>query len=304
MTLPNFLIIGAAKAGTTSLYHYLKQHPQVFMCPVKEPIFFALEGSKARFHGPGDQETVDGYSVTSYQDYCALFQNVSSETAIGEASTLYLYDNSSDTIKRLQHYVPDVKLISVLREPVERAYSHFLYMVGKHSEPLNDFPQALAEEEWRSRDNWWPAWHYKKMGFYYAQLKPFFDAFEPSQMAVYLYEDLVTDPSQLMRSLFEFLGVDETFNPDMGIHHNIISGKPKNKLLNDFLTKPNLVRTGLQPLLPCGWSKKIAAKIRAQNLSKPPLPLEVRKQLAPSYREDILKLQDLIERDLSHWLEY
>ena len=129
MTMPNFLIIGAMRAGTTSLYHYLKQHPQVYMSPVKEPRFFALEGEKPDPGRPTDERLMN-HSITDIEAYRALFQAVSKETAIGEASPLYLY--SPKAPERIRHYIPDAKLIAVLRDPVERAYSHFLdiFMTG------------------------------------------------------------------------------------------------------------------------------------------------------------------------------
>ena len=170
VALPNFLIIGAAKAGTTSLYRYLEQHPEVYMSPVKEPKFFALGGERLDYRGPGDEARMRGASVTSLEDYRELFRGVSTETAVGEASTLYLY--SERAAARIKHHVPDVKLIAVLRNPVDRAYSDFLHLVRDGIEPLTDFPQALEAEESRIRSRWAPMWHYRRRGFYHPQLKP------------------------------------------------------------------------------------------------------------------------------------
>jgi hypothetical protein len=271
------------------------------MSPVKEPKFFALECQDLDFGGPGDQERMERGSITSFQNYCELFHAVSSESAIGEASTLYLY-HSERSIERIRHYVPDVKIIAILRDPVDRAYSNFLHMIRNGVEPLNDFSHALGEEGTRIKNNWMPFWHYQNRGFYYAQLKPFFEAFDRCQIAVFLYEDLTTGSDCLMRNIFKFLSVDEQFVPDTGSIYNI-SGVPKNKVLHDFLMKPNPIKIGLKQILPRTLSKLIANKIRVQNLTKPPLPPEVRKELVSTYKGDILKLQDLIGRDLSKWLE-
>lgn len=133
MTLPNFLVIGAHKAGTTALYNYLKQHPQVYMSPAKEPRFFALEGKNLKFLGP-KKDPGNRCRFTTLEAYRELFQGVSSEVAIGEASTLYLY--SQEAPKRIQHYIPDAKLIAILRNPIKRAYSNFVHAMQDDREVL------------------------------------------------------------------------------------------------------------------------------------------------------------------------
>ena len=140
MTLPNFLIIGAMKSGTTSLYHYLKQHPQIYMSSIKEPNFFALEGSNLDFNGAEGKEQIQRLikreSIINIEEYRALFRRAAHETAIGEASPMYLY--SPEAPYRIRYYVPEAKLITILRNPVERAYSAFLYMTRDGREPLGE----------------------------------------------------------------------------------------------------------------------------------------------------------------------
>lgn len=305
MTMPNFLVIGAAKAGTTALYHYLNQHPEIYMSPVKETNFFALEGEELNFCGPGDQAVLRRSkivsSVTSIEEYRGLFGRVSGEKAIGEASPLYLY--SPKAPERIRHYIPEAKLIAVLRNPVERAYSNFLMMIRYGSrEPITDFSRALQEEERRIKDNWEHTWHYKRMGFYHAQLKRYFDTFDRDQIRVYLYEDLTDKSDGVLQHIFRFLDVDDTFSPDMSSRHNV-SGIPKNKALHDFLRKKHPIKSILKPLTPEGLRQRIITSLQNRNLEKPPLSPEVRRQLVEAYREDILKLQDLIQRDLTKWLE-
>jgi DNA-binding TFAR19-related protein (PDSD5 family) len=299
MTMPNFLIIGAAKAGTTSLYHYLKQHPQVYLSPMKEPKFFALEGQDLDFGGPGGQEILRRSSVIDLAAYQRLFAGVSKERAVGEASTLYLY--SAEAPKRIKHYIPDAKLVAILRNPVERAYSNYLYMVRKGEELSRDFREALGEEEKRIHDNWMPTWHYQRRGLYFAQLKRYYDLFDAGQIKVYLYEDLSTDAAGLLKDMFQFLDVDETFLPKMSTKYNI-SGVPKNKALHNFLLKPHLIKSVLRPLLSASWRKRLSMSLSNRNLVRPTLPEEVRKQLLEIYRDDILRLEVLLARDLSKWL--
>lgn len=307
MTLPNFLIIGAQKAGTTALYYYLKQHPHIYMSPEKEPHFFALEGESIDFRGPRDNEILKDIAVTELEDYRQLFKNVSDESAVGEATAVYLY--SPKACERIRHYVPKAKLIAILRNPAERAYSSFLHMVRDGREPLEDFGRALQEEETRIRDNWGPIWHYKQAGFYYGQLKRYFDEFAREQIRIYLYEDLKGDPDGTLRDIFQFLEVDDAFAPDMSGRYNV-AGVPKNRslhTLHEFLIKSHPLKSALKPLVPKNLRrqavKRVVNGIRNRNLVKPSFPPEIREQLLADYREDVLKLEHLIQRDLSGWLK-
>jgi sulfotransferase family protein len=311
MTMPNFLIIGAAKSGTTSLYHYLKQHPQVYMSPNKEPDFFALEGRKLNFDGPDGKEATNRRirrgCATNIEEYRTLFRGVSDETAIGEASTWYLY--SAQAPGRIKVHIPKAKLIAVLRNPVERAYSAFLYLRLRDQEPLSEFSQALQAEQIRKSNNWDWWWYYKDIGFYYVQLKRYFDTFGQDQIRVYLYEDLKAEPLRVVQSVFRFVGVDNKFVPDFSRRYNP-SGVPKDNPLAELAHKPhNPVKTILRPLLPAGLRWRLSTSLLYTRLKNwtvtkpPPLPPEIRGELTDLYREDVLKLQDLIGRDLSVWLK-
>ena len=159
-------------------------------------------------------------------------------------------------------------------------------------------------EEGRIQDNWGPLWHYKRKGFYYAQVKRYLDTFGRDQFRVWLYEDLRAEPLDVLREVLEFLEVDDTFVPDMSIEHNT-SGLPRNKALYRAAKKltarnPVLKLAILERCLPAGPRRYVKRRIFVQ---PPPFPAEIREQLLDSYREDILRLQDLIGRDLSPWLE-
>ncbi len=293
MTMPNFLIIGAAKAGTTALYHYLKEHPEIYMAPQKEPKFFALEGEKLNFRGPGDQNNINKSTITDIESYRELFQGASNQKVIGEASPLYLY--SPKAPERIRHYIPDTKLIAILRDPVERAYSGYLMHISEGRETARDFAEALREEEMRIRNNW--GWgHYASVGFYHSQLKRYFDNFNHHQIRVYLYEDLKTNSISLLQDIFNFLNVEESFVPDISIRHNI-TGIPKNTILQTLIQSLKPLNPVFKLVLPAN----LRQNIKTQILVKPQLPPEIRKQLIEVYREDILKLEELIQRDLSKW---
>lgn len=314
MTMPNFLIIGAPKSGTTSIFSYLKQHPQIYTSPVKEPAFFAFEGMKldgsvgpfaeGLKNRPSDslkwyQERVS-VAITNLEEYRGLFKEVSDEKAIGEASPGYMYFSQSP--ERIHHYVSDVKLIAILRNPADRAYSSLVHRAQYGLDSKADFSKILKKEDYNIDDEWWGFHHEIRTGFYYKQLKRYYERFSPSQIRVYLYENLETSALSLMQDIFSFLEVDEKFVPNVSKKY-LISAIPKNKLWHRFLTKPNPIKGLAKKLLPEKFRQSLGKSLIEQNMGKPPKPPEVRRQLLDIYREDITQLQELIGQDLSHWLE-
>ena len=298
MVKPNFILIGAGKAGTTAIYEYLRQHPQVYMSPVKEPNYFAFMGEKVAFKGPGEDRMINASSITDAKTYYHLFDQVINELAIGEASQWYLY--SDKAAARIKNALPEAKLIAILRDPVKRAYSDYLHFVRDEREPIDDFVSAIKAEQSRI-DSHWGFGHYVRRGLYYEQVKRYFDRFERQQIKIHLNEDLKADSLGLMQTIFEFLGIDDTFVPDTSFRPNV-SGIPKNKLLHRFLGKSNPIRMLIEPLAPDSLRKAMIT-FKGKNLSQPPLTDEVRQQLIPLFREDVLRLQNLIQRDLSSWLK-
>ncbi|MCP4420171.1 MAG: sulfotransferase [Chloroflexi bacterium] len=301
MTLPNFLIIGAAKSGTTSLYHYLGQHPQVYT-NVKEPSYFALAGQQVQYAGPGAQDGFVRRITTNRADYEALFASVTNEKAYGEASVLYLYSPEAPIC--IKETIPDVKLIAILRNPVERAFSGYLHMLRDGREPLTSFADALAAEDGRVAANWEHQWHYTRLGFYHMQLKRYYDLFPAAQIAVYTYDELKTSPAKLMQQVFRFLDVDDTYMPDFSIRHNV-SGTPKSKALNNFFIRPNRLKDMVRPLLPRAFRRYVGMRAKQYNLTtdKPEMNPETYAYLTQLYRDEILALKALINKDLPYWLK-
>lgn len=295
--MPNFIILGAAKSGTTALYHYLKQHPQIYLSPIKETEFFAFEGEELNFQGPKDLPRL---SITTLEDYQAQFKDVGDETAIGEASPVYLY--SSKAPERIHNYLPDAKLIVILRDPIERAYSQFLMFIRDGREPLQNFMQAVDEEDTRIAQNWAWGWHYLQLGLYHQQLKRYFERYPQEKIKIYLYEELKSNSAGVLKDIFDYLEVDDTFIPNTSVKHNI-SGIPQNKLIQSWLYEKNIIKKIVKPFLPEKLRKDIFIKLKKkQTLRKPELSSEVRQPLLPFFQEDILRLQELIGKDLSGWL--
>jgi hypothetical protein len=292
MTMPNFLIIGAMKSGTTALYYYLEQHPEIYMSPVKEPNFFSSQ----------EQENAAG-AVTHIGTYQHLFRGVSREKVIGEASHSYLYEPRAAA--EIRRYVPEAKLIAILRNPIDRAYSHFLHMVRSGTEPLGDFAQALREDVVGIR-NERTFQDYIGRGLYYNQLKRYFGTFPRQQVRVYLYEDMSGAPISTVQDAFQFLKVDDSFVPDVSLRRNV-SGYPRYKTLDGLLRSQSRIKHAAKIYLPARMRWRLSKAfddLKTRNLVEPPpVQSEVRRQLIRVYREDILKVQELIHRDLSAWLE-
>lgn len=299
MVLPNFLIIGAAKSGTTSLYYYLNQHPEIYMSTLKEPHFFSFEGERLSFRRAENQpDPINQKAITNLDQYAQLFNGVTTEKRIGEASPSYLH--TPKAADRIKFYIPEAKLIAILRHPAERAYSAFMgqYLYGVQSgEPyLKDFSEAINSEEKFIQENWTPIFFYKKLGFYYEQLSYYYQLFPKDQIHICLNEDLQRNSQKILENIFQYLEVDEQFIPNTS---QVVgaSGVPKNKFLYR-LAKKSMIKSILKPLMPAG----IGQRLEKNMLSKPKMSPETRRKLVDLYRDDVLKLQDLIQRDLSHWL--
>ena len=301
MTLPNFLIIGAAKSGTTALYRYLKQHPDIFMSSRKEPHFFSYTNDTKLTNGPGDYIRT---AVTDFAQYQMLFQKAKNEKAIGEASPTYIY--VPGTAQKIQTTLPSVKIIAILRNPADRAFSAYMHLIRDGFETISDFELALSKEQERIADNWGPIWHYTKAGFYFEQLLPYYRLFEKQQLKIIIYDDFQQDPLKVMRNLFSFLDVDNSFTPDMSAKPNV-SGIPKNKNLQkmmDFLfNQNNPIRDISRKVFSEDIRWRVTSGLRNKNLNQPAIPYKLRKYLIEIFQDDIIRLQKLIDYDLSKWLK-
>lgn len=299
--LPNFLVLGTAKAATSSLYVYLKQHPDIYLSPITELNFFAHEGRDLNFRGPGDLEYIWSDSlVATYEDYRKQFASTNGKTAVGEVSTHNLYSVQAPAL--IKRYIPNVKMIAMLRHPAERAFSAFSHMVRDGREETSDFAAALAREPARIRDNWEPLWHYKSMGFYGAQLSRYLDLFDRDKIRVYLYDDFMARPLEVMQDIYRFIGVDAAFIPDMSDKYNV-STMPRNRQLQDMMMGKSYVRSALRSLVPESARSRLRDFILQHNTKRLKLSPDTRRQLTNDYGDDIGLLGRLLGSDLSHWLK-
>jgi hypothetical protein len=293
--LPNFLVVGAQKAATTSLHRYLSQHPQIFMSTNKEPGYLIYDGTEQPLNGIGDREV--SRFVSDKGSYLALFNEVREELAIGEASTAYLHRYMA-AIPNIDTHLCNVKIIMVLRHPAERAYSAYYYLRRQLREPLSFEDGLLAEKE-RIANNWGFIWHYCSVGFYYEQVRAYLEHF--GDVKVCLYDDFRKDPKSFVVSIFDFLEVDTAFMPDMTTRYNV-SGIPRSTRLQRFIRWPSKrVRKIAKTILPESLGRRPWNALKKHNMTRPPMKQETREKLCGMYKEDIDKLQDLIGVDLTHW---
>ena len=284
------------KAATTSLYTYLKQHPDVFMTHIKEPMFFNNLNQENNFVLKGRKPK----KINTFKEYYALFNFAKNEKAIGEASPAYL--NNDKCAALINQYLPEIKIIAILRQPIIRAYSNYLHAKRSDREPIDNFEAALDAEEIRIKNNWSPLYHYKTKGFYYKQLKKYYDLFPQKQIKIILFQDIIENPERITKEVFDFLEVDNTFIPDTSKKANV-SGKPKGLAgwlvmkLRKYNFIPNIEFSKYLP-------KIVVSFILKTIYSKPKeLNKETMKKLTRMhYKKDIKDLEKLIERDLSHWL--
>jgi hypothetical protein len=276
------------------------------MSPVKETNFFAFEGEEPNFIGVKLNENSQIYQArfkTDIKSYCKQFQKVSSEIAIGETCPSYLY--MPKAAERIKSYIPDTKLIAILRDPIDRAYSNFLHHLRYQAEDSEDFSKAIEAENWRIENNWWWGFHYVNAGFYFEQIKRYFNLFEANQIKVYLYEDLKANPVKVMQDIYGFLNVDTTFIPNVSKKHNVTK-IPRNRTLHKLLTKSNLITSNLTQFCSARQVERIATNLPIFSniyFFKPQLSPQIRQELIEVYRDDILQLEKLIKIDLSKWLK-
>lgn len=282
--LPHFLVIGAAKSGTTALHQYLSEHPQIFMS-AKEARFFAYDdGPEARA-----REKAFGanhFWVKTLEEYQALFAAARPGQIRGEAAPIYL--ESAFAPQRIRELVPDVKLVACLRNPIDRAYSGYMMQVRAGRE-LRDAKDALAEDA-----------HSVRASFYADQVARYFEIFPHERIRLYLFDDFQRDNQRVMSDIFSFVEVDQTFTPDLSRKHNV-GAFPRSRLFNAALDN-RFTRDMAGRMMP-KWVRRLGRQAKERNLGAiPKMPPELRVRLTAIFRDDILRLEQIANLDLSHWL--
>lgn len=295
--LPDFLIVGAARSATTSLYYYLKTYDEIYMPLRKEPWFFSYVNKPPDYSSPGAYEVVHRLG-----DYIDLFKASRSDQIIGEASPSYLFTHGR-TITNIKDVYGELyeklKIIIILRNPVDRAYSHFMLHKRGYREPL-DFEKAIAPEtiSVRLRDNWDIFYDYVGCGFYYAQVKAYLDEFP--EVKVVLYDDLAGESGNVLRDLCGFLGVNFRDDVKLGTYNK--SGVPRIGFLNALINRSSLIQGFLMAVIPQPVRMRMKHKVNKLNMKPVGMSLKQKDYLSSAFGKDIENLSRLLNRDLSNWL--
>ncbi len=202
---PDFLIVGAPKAGTTALHAALAQHPEVFMSRPKEPKYWLCDGAPPpAWRGPGDAHSQQEW-IWRHDQYAALFSGAHPDAVRGESTPFYLWSRSAH--RRFGESLPDVRLIAVVRDPVDRAYSNWMHLWCDGLEPIADFETAFNRQDDRVRAGWAPFWRYRELGMYGEQLAHLHQFVDPERILVLRYRDIVDDPPAAVDRACRFLGI-------------------------------------------------------------------------------------------------
>lgn len=308
---PGFFIVGAAKSGTTSLYNYLRQHTEVYFSPIKEPNFFSDDIDISKFSAIYKRNTfldtqkyfsnkvLEDLSITFVRDdddYERLFELGNESKIRGEASTSYLY--SKNAAKNIYNYNSQSKIIVILRNPIERAFSHYKMALRSGHTKLN-FKDAIEKDLNTKSKGWGISELFIDLGLYYDQLKRYYEVFPKEQIKVFLFTDFKDSVDSVLQDCFEFLGVSNIQIKDKSIYNPAKS--PKHGRLNYYVTRVGL-KNVLKKLIPESGINTIKKALFRSDISK--LSERDFKFLINVYEDDIKKTANIINRDLSSWLRY
>jgi hypothetical protein len=311
MEYPHFFIAGTVKGGTTSLFNYLSEHPQIYMSPIKEPHYFSTDIDSSRFRpqyrkmvdfnieellkDANRMKSINAVFIRRQEHYMKLFENALPYQILGEASTSYMIsDTAAYNIYKVQ---PSAKIIMMLRNPVMRAYSHYLMnyrsgtVKGTFSEELKKDIDALPK-------GWGISRQYLEHGLYYSQVKRYFDLFPRENIHIIINEEMSGNTGKAVQDTFHFLGVDINFKPDISIRYN--SAHASTSLISSIIFGRKPVRAFLNTIIPSALKEKLYNKLTT-NRKFPQLDGETYEYLQKFYSEDIKKLSQLTGIDFSIW---
>lgn len=294
---PDFFIVGAPRTGTTFMFDYLGQHPQVFVPATKEPQFFATDLDSGN--------DVDAVTFMRDRDeYLALFRGARPDQLTGEASTWYLYSRAAAANIRAANL--DARIIAMLRDPVQMLYSLHGRRVYAGSEDINDFGAALAAEEDRRRGARIPAnarnvkaFFYRDVGRYSEQVKRYVDTFGRQRVHIVIFEDFVADPAATYRSVLEFLGVDPDFEPRLDVVN--AGASRRSQRLHRLLFAPRMIRLARR-IVPTPVRSTVGRaldRVNSRPQRRAPLDPDVAARLRAELLPDIERLGSMIGRDLA-----
>jgi len=303
--VPGFLVVGAPKAGTSSLYQYLQEHPEIYLPKQKELHYWSSEALSENTLGPGDQAALPNV-VTTWRDYCRRYEAATLEKQLGDVSPSYLYFYNR-VIPELKRKLPAVKIIIILRDPIERACSNYLHQQRLTYETLS-FTEALDCEVNRAAEGYSDFWRYTGHSCYFAACEAYVRAFGLANVHFITFEELRNSPADVMTNVFSFLGVDETCLPDNLDSAYNSGGRYKASLLMRFFMRPNRLKSYFHGRL----SEKSIQAYRSlklkftavRSLPIPEIPSELRAKLSRIFKDDVEALSANYNVNVKLWSRF
>ena len=285
----DFFIVGAPKAGTTSLYHYLNEHPQVVMSSQKEPDYFSDNAihEQGMYYGKNRVNTLDKYESLFAQKESVVY---------GEGSVSYLfYDNVAEDIKK---YNPNAKIIIMLRNPIERAFSHYLmdYRLGL----VSDSFENIITKKSKHKNAHLFYQQYIEVSKYATQIQRYLDFFEKDSILFIDYDDFKKNVSETVDLTYNFLNISAEFSADINTKYNTFT-MPKNKVIR-FIYSFVFLRKILTFLFPIYFVRNIRGFLFKVD-EKPELLKETRSLLRKIFNDDIRKMEEVLGNDYSKWIQ-
>lgn len=298
--LPDFVVAGAARAGSTAVVESLRRRPDVFITQPKEPHYLALGDVGPVFTGPGDDTTINRVIVSDRRDYEQLFAGAPEGALTGEGSvsTLYHYETAA---RRLLELNPGARVVIVLREPVSRAYSSHQYLVNRGFEPVVDFREAVALEGDRIAQGWHHLWHYTAMSRYADAVDHFLRALPDGAVRTWWHDDLIAHEERTLAEMHTFLGLPPAA-AELSAGRVNASGTPRRPWLQSGMqvaARSATLRRAVKSVVPF----ELRERIRASNLAATDVPKDVYREMSGLFGDDLARLEQVLGRSVpSGWL--
>jgi hypothetical protein len=304
MALPDFFIAGAPKAGTTALHAALIHHPQLYFARLKEPKYFLCDDrppDREGQRGPGDAHSA-GEWVWRRDRYEGLFDPAPEAALRGEATPFYLYDRAAQ--RRIRQARPDAKLIVLLRDPVDRAYSNWMHLWSDGLEPISDFVAACAAEEDRIAQGWAPFWHYRALGRFGEQLEHLYSLFPREQVLVQRYRQLVDEPTATIDRVCAFLGVTPGVLLPPGPENTrpFVADTPRTRVLASAVRAGASLGALARPEVWRAASRPLIAALQRGGGSRAKLSVADRRAVLAPMIDDIRLLERVVDASFEDWL--
>ncbi len=299
MKKPNFIIAGFPKCGTTSLHHYLSEHPQIFMPSQKELHFFTYEILSKLKNGPKDG-AVKKTQIQDSKKYLDFYRNVKNEIAVGDASPSYI--NYPNQFLKIKEYLEDPKFIIVLRDPINRAYSNYLHLKREQRETLT-FKEAVKRENKRIKDKYSDFWYYKFNSTYYDKIVKAKEIFK--EVLIITSEELNENHEATMKKVYKFLDVDCNFITKRKSNRFNKGGYYKKNLFTKIIFQPSKFKNLIKKVInPTPSLKILLARVASVFRAKTEeIDEETVLYLTKHFREDVKKLKSL-NINTSNWRAY